>query len=220
MLLTGFPAGPPATNCWVLAPGPDAECLVIDPGIDAAAELDHVLESYHLHPVAVLLTHGHIDHTFSVVPVCAGHGIPAYISPADRGQLTDPYTALRMAQRIPLFGRDEFTEPSDVRALGDGDTVDLIDIALTVRATPGHTPGSVTFGTNGHLFSGDLIFAGSVGRTDLPGGSTDALLASIERTVLPLDDATVIHPGHGQETTVGAERARNPFLASMTGRMP
>lgn len=224
MLVDGFPAGPPATNCYVVAPAAGAECLVIDPGIDAQAPLEEVLSEHRLRPVAVLLTHGHFDHTFSVFPVCGAKDVPAYIHPADRHQLADPWSGVGMPKGIPLFGQLAFSEPDDVRELADGATIALAGLELRVDLAPGHTPGSVTFATPGAvrvnarveapvLFSGDLIFAGSIGRTDFPGGSYPEIIRSLARVVLPLPDDTIVLSGHGPATTVGQERRVNPFLA-------
>jgi len=200
----------------VVAPGEGEECVVVDPGVDAEAPLEEVLSRHRLRPVAVLLSHGHLDHTFSVVPVCGARGIPAWIAPADRGQLTDPWGGLGIAPGTPLLGRLTFAEPDDVLDLVDGATLPLAGLELGVRLAPGHTPGSVVFDLATPeaplLFSGDLLFAGSVGRVDLPGGSAADMTGSLARVVLPLDDATVVHPGHGPSTTIGRERAGNPFL--------
>lgn len=218
MLVVGFPAGPPQTNCWVVAPSDGEQCFVIDPGIEAVPALEEVLERRRLHPVAVLVTHGHFDHTWAVVPVCQARDVPAYVAAADRGQLTDPWTPVGMPPGTPLFGRLQWAEPADVRPLVDGATIELAGLKVRVDAAPGHTPGSVTFRCGGELFSGDLLFAGSVGRTDFPGGSTEQLFASLTRVVLPLPDDTPVRPGHGPDTTVGRERASNPFLAELVGR--
>lgn len=216
MLIAGFPAGSLGTNCWVVAAGPGSECLVVDPGQDAVSELDDVLAKHRLRPAAVLLTHGHFDHTFSVVPVCGARDIPAYIHPADRHQLADPWSGIGAPKGTPIFGQLDFTEPDDVRELADGQTLDLVGVSLTVQLAPGHSPGSVVFGLSTPdapvLLSGDLLFAGSIGRVDLPGGSETEMLDSLERVVLPADDATIVHPGHGPSTTIGEERRRNPFL--------
>jgi len=216
VFVVGFPAGPPATNCWVVATGSREQCVVIDPGIDAAGPLDDVLREHHLQPVAVLLTHGHLDHTFAVVPVCGSYGVPAYIHPSDRAQITDPWSWLRIPAGTPLFGRLEFTEPEDVRELADGQPLAIAGLDLTVRLSPGHTTGSVVFDLASPevplMFSGDLLFAGSIGRVDLPGGSEAQMLASLARVVLPTPDHTVVHPGHGPSTTIGRERATNPYL--------
>ncbi|MFL6075415.1 MAG: MBL fold metallo-hydrolase [Mycobacteriales bacterium] len=219
MLIAGFPAGPWQTNCWVVAPGPGEQCVVIDPGADAVDVLDDLLAEHRLHPVAVLLTHGHIDHTFSVVPVCEARDVPAYLHPADRGQLADPWSGLGIPPGTPLLGRLTFAEPADVRPLADGDTLDLAGLELVVREAPGHTPGQVAFGLDAPeapvLFCGDLLFSGSIGRSDLPGGDPEQMARSLSRLVLAAEDATVVHPGHGPSTTIGRERATNPFLADL-----
>ena len=221
MLVAGFPAGPPGTNCWVVAPVAGHECVVIDPGIGAAAPLDELLARHRLRPAAVVLTHGHFDHTFSVVPVCGARGIPAYIHPDDRHQLADPWSGIGAPSGTPLFGQLAFSEPDDVRELSDGQVLSLAGVELTARLAPGHTPGSVAFSLvtpdEPLFFSGDLLFAGSIGRVDLPGGSEEAMVGSLRRVVLPLEDATVVHPGHGESTTIGRERATNPFLRMAAG---
>lgn len=216
MLVVGFPAGPLATNCYVVAPAAGEQCVVIDPGVDAPAQLDEVLAEHRLHPVAVLLTHGHVDHTFSVLPVCEARDVPAFIHPADRHQLADPWSGIGAPAGTPIFGGLSFAEPADVRELADGQTMTLAGLDLSVRLTPGHTAGSVVFGLSTPdspvLFAGDTLFAGSVGRVDLPGGDRAALFDSLSRVILSLDDATVVHPGHGPSTTIGRERAHNPYL--------
>jgi hydroxyacylglutathione hydrolase len=221
VLVAGFPAGPPGTNCWVIAPGQGQECVVIDPGIGAEPMLAELFAKHRLQPAAVVLTHGHFDHMFSVAPVCGARDIPAYVHPADRYQLTDPWSGVRAPFGTPLFGQLEFTEPDDVRELADGQVLELAGVALTVQLTPGHTAGSVVFGLATPdapvLFSGDLLFAGSIGRVDLPGGSEEAMVDSLRRVVLPMDDATVVHPGHGESTTIGRERTANPFLRMAAG---
>ena len=216
MLVTGFPAGAFAANCYVVAPARGAECVIVDPGQDAQQGIDELLLRYRLKPIAVLLTHGHIDHMWSVAPVCGAKGIPAYIHPDDRELLADPAKGLSLAVGQQLFGGITFTEPDDVRELTDGSALSLAGLDFTVRHTPGHTPGSVTFGSENGLFSGDLLFAGSIGRTDLPGGDHQAMLRSLART-LTLPDDTLVLPGHGPQTTIGAERRTNPFL---TGLVP
>ena len=216
MLVTGFPAGAFAANCYVVAPARGAECVIVDPGQDAQQGIDELLLRYRLKPIAVLLTHGHIDHMWSVAPVCGAKGIPAYIHPDDRELLADPAKGLSLAVGQQLFGGITFTEPDDVRELADGSALSLAGLEFTVRHTPGHTPGSVTFGSENGLFTGDLLFAGSIGRTDLPGGDHQAMLRSLART-LTLPDDTLVLPGHGPQTTIGAERRTNPFL---TGLVP
>ena len=227
MLVTGFPAGAFAANCYVIAPAPGEECVIVDPGQDAAGGIEEILAEHRLKPVAVLLTHGHLDHMWSVAPVCGAKNIPAYIHPADRALLSDPARGFPLGVDQQLFGGLTFSEPDDVLELTDGLTLKLAGVELTVDHAPGHTPGSVTFGhaaeqaSPGVMFSGDLLFAGSIGRTDLPGGDYQTMLASLARVCLPLPDETIVLSGHGPATTIGAERAGNPFLAGLApGRGP
>jgi glyoxylase-like metal-dependent hydrolase (beta-lactamase superfamily II) len=202
----------------VVAAGRGEQCVVVDPGYDAVPALDDLLAEHRLAPVAVLLTHGHVDHTWSVTPVCGAKDVPALIHPADRPMLTDPTSGLGLPSGTPIMGRFEWAEPSDVRVLDDGETLALAGLELMVDSAPGHTPGSVTFRCDGQLFSGDLLFAGSIGRTDLPGGSYEQLQSSLVRVALALPDETLVRPGHGPDTTIGRERATNPFLVDLTAR--
>lgn len=219
VLITGFPSEVTATNCWVVALADGEQCIVVDPGIGIGAQLDDVISKHRLHPVAVLLTHGHFDHTFSVLPVCQARGVPAFIHPLDRGQLTDPWSGVGMPVGTPLFGSLTFAEPDDVREMNDGDKISVAGLDIAVRHAPGHTQGSVVFGLPGAdepvLFSGDVLFAGSIGRCDLPGGSMADMERSLRSVILPLDDATVVHAGHGPSTTIAGERATNPYLADL-----
>lgn len=224
MLIAGIPSAITATNCWVVAPAAGEQCVIIDPGIDIESRLDGVIADNHLHPVAVLLTHGHIDHTFAVVPVCQARDVAAYIHPADRGQLRDPWSGVGVPPGTPLMGLTGLTaaEPDDVRELGDGETIALAGLKFGVRHAPGHTRGSVVFGVDDvddtveQLFSGDVLFAGSIGRVDLPGGSMADMVTSLRDVILPLPDETVVHPGHGPSTTVGRERLTNPYLLDLS----
>jgi glyoxylase-like metal-dependent hydrolase (beta-lactamase superfamily II) len=218
VLVAGFPAGSFAANCYLVAPEPGAECIIIDPGQDAMPGIDEIIEQHRLRPVAVLLTHGHIDHIWSVVPVCGARDIPAYIHPADRALLSDPARGFSLQPGQDLLPGLTFTEPDDVAELADGAALELAGLEIVVSHAPGHTPGSVTFGLPGAaqaptLFTGDLLFAGSIGRTDLPGGDYPTILDSLARVCLPLPDETVVLAGHGPQTTIGAERGSNPFLA-------
>jgi hydroxyacylglutathione hydrolase len=218
VLVTGFPAGAFAANCYLVAPAPGEECVIIDPGQDAQRGIEELLDRYRLKPIAVLLTHGHIDHMWSVAPVCGAKGIPAYIHPDDREMLADPAKGMSLMAKQQFLGGMTFSEPDDVKALEDGGIVPLAGLDFRVGHTPGHTPGSVTFRSGGDdldaLFTGDLLFAGSIGRTDLPGGDHETILRSLART-LTLPDATVVLPGHGPTTTIGDERATNPFLTGL-----
>jgi glyoxylase-like metal-dependent hydrolase (beta-lactamase superfamily II) len=209
------------TNCFVIAPAAGEECVILDPGVGVEDEVDAVLREDKLKPTAVLLSHGHLDHVFAVVPVCGAKNVPALIHPSDREMMAEPAKAFGMPEGTPIFGRLTFGEPDDVRLLADGETVQLAGLDFGVDHTPGHTPGSVTFRSEDRLFSGDLLFRGSVGRTDLPGGSFEELMASLERSILPLPDEMTVHCGHLEDTTVGLERATNPFLAQLiNARLP
>jgi glyoxylase-like metal-dependent hydrolase (beta-lactamase superfamily II) len=221
VLIAGFPAGAWETNCYLLAPAAGEECVIIDPGHEAAAGVEEAIARHRLKPVAVVLTHGHLDHVASVVPVCGAHGVPAWLHPRDRYMLTDPAKALGRQIGAQLLGELTVGEPDDLRELTDGAELELAGLTLTVAHAPGHTQGSVTFRLPEQpevppvLFSGDLLFAGSIGRTDLPGGDHEAILRSLARVCLPLDDSTVVLAGHGPQTTIGRERAANPFLRGL-----
>jgi hydroxyacylglutathione hydrolase len=238
VLVAGFPAGAFAANCYVVASAPGQECVIVDPGQDAERGIEELLAEHRLRPAAVLLTHGHIDHIWSVAPVCGAKGIPAYIHPRDRVLLSDPAKGFPLGAGQELFGGLEFTEPDDVKELADGMTLSLVGLEITVNHAPGHTEGSVTFRlplergsarapitAQGKskmdeagidvLFSGDLLFAGSIGRTDLPGGDYPTILRSLAQVCLTLPDQTVVLSGHGPQTTIGAERRSNPFLAGL-----
>jgi hydroxyacylglutathione hydrolase len=223
VLIAGFPAGPWGTNCYVAATGPGAECVVVDPGKDAASGVAEVVREHRLKPVAVLLTHGHIDHMWSVTPVAGTYDATAFIHPEDRHLLSDPMAGISPETASMLLGgRYEFAEPDAVAELADRQIVELAGLQLTVDHTPGHTRGSVTFrapygeqGVSQLMFSGDLLFAGSIGRTDLPGGDHPTMLRSLTDKVLPLDDDIAVLPGHGEQTSIGRERATNPFLLEL-----
>jgi hydroxyacylglutathione hydrolase len=223
VLVRGFPAGPFGTNCFVAAPGPGSECVIVDPGKDSMEVVAQLIDEHDLHPVAVLLTHGHIDHTWSVVPLCDAHGIPAVIHAADRGQLNDPLSGLTPDTRsaVAYFAPDGLPagEPRELQLVSDADHLNVGGLDLAIRHAPGHTPGSVVFVGRDEtaavdvMFSGDLLFKGSVGRVDAPGGNWQDMLASLARVALPMADSTVVLPGHGEQTTIGHERRTNAYLA-------
>lgn len=223
MLVQGFPAGDFQTNCYVVAPGEGEACVIVDPGQDAEDGVRQLLARHRLTPVAVLLTHGHLDHMWSVTPVCDGDDIPAWIHPEDRYMLDDPIAGVGPmgAQLASMFPDLAFREPKKVELLTDRVELDLAGLRFTVDHTPGHTRGSMIFRSateegRGFVLAGDTLFAGGIGRTDLPGGSHDEMMASMRDRILVLDDGTAVLPGHGPETTVGRERATNPFLQGLT----
>ncbi len=223
MLIAGFPAGPWGTNCYVAATGPGAECVVIDPGKDAAEGVAQVVREHRLKPVAVLVTHGHVDHMWCVAPVAGTYDATAWIHPADRHLLANPMAGMSPeTTQMLLGGKYEFAEPDDVRELADLQELELAGLRFVVDHAPGHTKGSVTFrapysggDVSEVMFSGDLLFAGSIGRTDLPGGDHPTMLRSLRDKVLTLPDDVVVLPGHGEQTSIGRERATNPFLLDL-----
>lgn len=219
MLITGFPAGAWATNCYVVASGPGEPCVIIDPGQDSIDGVMDAIREHRLAPAAILLTHGHIDHVWSVTPIGRDFGIPAMIHVDDRYRLVDPAGTSFAAARDQVLAMTknslELTEPDEIRTFDADGALEVAGLTLTVRHAPGHTEGSAVFELPGEepvMFSGDLLFAGSVGRTDLPGGDPTAMRASLNRVVLSAPDAMVVMPGHGPQTTIGAERANNPYL--------
>jgi len=223
MLIAGFAAGPWATNCWVASSGTGNECVVIDPGKDSEAQLAEILSLHRLKPVAVLLTHGHVDHMWSVYPVASGYDIPAFVHPADRHLLANPFAGLSPegAAMVAAAG-GTFVEPSDIRELVDGMTLEIAGLNISIAHAPGHTAGCITYtdssGDTPVMFSGDVLFRGAIGRTDLPGGSAELMIDSLSRVILGASDETVVHCGHGPSTEIGIERATNPYLQNLVVR--
>lgn len=221
LLVAGLQAAAFGTNCWVLATGPGERCVVVDPGIGVVPGLAELLVEHRLRPAAVVLTHGHIDHVFSVRPVCGAHDVPAYLAPEDDWMLADPFSAISPQSREAFAAAGlEWTEPEDVRPLVDGATLEIAGLTLALTAAPGHTAGSVLVSTTtAHgapvTLSGDVLFRGSIGRTDLPGGNFRAMTRTLRDQVLTLPDETFVLPGHGPTTTIGAERAANPWLRDL-----
>ncbi|TWE12871.1 glyoxylase-like metal-dependent hydrolase (beta-lactamase superfamily II) [Rudaeicoccus suwonensis] len=231
VLAVSFPAAAFGTNCYVMATGRGQECVVVDPGIGVEEQLREVLQEFGLKPAAVLLTHGHIDHVYSVTPVCGGQ-IGAYIHTDDRYRLRDPLTSVG-PQIIGMFeqqfgSRATWTEPSDVVEVVGGQQLEIAGMRFGIRHAPGHTEGSVMFALDGipdgvpaeaevttTMLTGDVLFAGSIGRTDLPGGDHAAMERSLREVVLPLTDDTLLLPGHGPGSTMARERATNPYLQNL-----
>jgi glyoxylase-like metal-dependent hydrolase (beta-lactamase superfamily II) len=194
--------GPLQTNCWLVSDGAGGPLLVIDPAGDAQMLVDEVAGR---EIGAVVLTHGHFDHlaaAHELLTVCGGR---LMVHIADAAWITTPE-----GTGAALFGLTDTAPPAD-RELRDGDTIVVGGITAEVIHTPGHTPGSISLLVDGELFSGDTLFAGSVGRTDFPRGDSQELRASIAR-LAALPDTTVVRPGHGPDTTIGRERRVNPFF--------
>lgn len=208
------------TNCWIIAPQANSECLIVDPGIVAPSmvgQISEFLRKFNLKPIAALVTHGHLDHTFSVQPLCDGYGIPAYIHESDRRLLADPFKALQAGgmsdQIMQQLGVKSFAEPAAVETFRDCATLELAGFTLNIAHAPGHTAGSAVFTLDdAYLISGDVLFAGAIGRTDMPTGSSAAMKKSLTEKILPLADELIVLPGHGPQTTIGRERKGNPYL--------
>lgn len=209
-----------ATNAWLIAPdGPGGECVLIDAPPEPGPILQRLAEA-ELELVALISTHGHIDHVggASSVVHAQDHPVPVHIHDNDLHMLLDPAAGGGQLSRY-LEGLD-LRPPEIIKGLDDGTVVQGAGMRFEVLHTPGHTQGSVCLlasinDSGPMLFSGDHLFAGSIGRTDLPGGSFQQLMESMERKILPLDDAIPVLPGHGETTTIGRERMANPFLVEL-----
>ena len=219
MLIESFGAGPWQTNCYVLATGENSECIIIDPGLGSAPQIREIIEEKHLKPIATMLTHGHIDHMWSIFPVATGSGIPAFIHGDDRFLLNDPGAGVSIETKNALMdmmsSEDVFAEPADTRELTDKMTLELAGLTFTVLHAPGHTQGSILFefeGDRKQIFTGDVLFAGAIGRTDLPGSSPDDMDASLRDVVLQLPDSALVYPGHGPASDMATEKASNEYL--------
>lgn len=205
MTIIQIPNGVFAENCYLVVDEAARECAIVDPGEEAGLILHKVKETA-ARPVAIWVTHAHLDHVMGMPRVRAETGAPIYLHPADRPL----YDAVpRQAAAYGL--RCEPLPPPD-HAWAHGDTVRVGSLSFAVRHAPGHAPGHVVLVGETCVLGGDVLFAGSIGRTDLPGGDFDTLLSSIERELLSLPDATIVHTGHGPDTTIGRERRTNPFL--------
>ena len=201
--------GPFQANCYLVRRGPDA--IVIDPGAEPG-RLASLLEAWEAEPRAILLTHAHVDHVGGVAELVRRFALPVYLHPAD----APLYRAA--PEHAALFGIAVEPLPAPDEWLEHGERLSFGSIDLEVRHAPGHSPGGVVFVARAEAFVGDCVFAGSIGRTDLPGGDTRTLLASIRKQILSLPPDTALYTGHGPATTVAVEAATNPFLVRRQGQ--
>jgi len=202
-----IPNGAFAENCYLVVAPEAGECAIVDPGEEADRIL-RIVEQSGTKPVGIWCTHAHLDHVLGAAAVRAATGAPLYLHAADR-PLYD-----HVPEQAVAFGLPAPPErlPAPDRSWVHGDVVRVGATEFQVRHAPGHSPGHVALVGPGVVFCGDLLFQGSIGRSDLPGGDTATLMRSIERELLSLPDATIVYSGHGPETTIGAERRGNPFL--------
>jgi hydroxyacylglutathione hydrolase len=206
MKIIQIPNGAFLENCYLVVDEDAGECAIVDPGEEAGLIL-HKIHETGARPVAIWITHAHIDHVLGVPRVRTETGAPIYLHPADR-PLYD-----HVPEQAAAFGLGPVPRlPPPDRSWTPGEPIRVGGLTFDVRHTPGHSPGSVSLAGEGVVFSGDVLFQGSIGRTDLPGGDLTTLLAGIERELLVLPDSTIVYSGHGPTTTIGVERGTNPFL--------
>jgi hydroxyacylglutathione hydrolase len=205
-----FTVGPLQENCYLVRREGSDRALLIDPG-DEAGKLQGAMQELGVEPEAILLTHTHFDHIGAVAPLARATGAPVYCPREELPVLADPSAFFGA-----MFGPVEGWEAE--HAIDGGQRLQLAGFDVDVVATPGHSPGHVTFVLDGALFSGDVLFQGSIGRTDLPGADHETLMESIAALLERFDDDTKVHPGHMGLTTLGRERATNPFLQALAGR--
>lgn len=223
VFIASFVTGPWQANCYLLAAGPGSDCVIVDPGMGAMEMLSQGLAEHDLRPVAVAATHGHIDHIGSAREVSGKYQVPVLCPVADRHLLSDPMAGL-MAEAAPLleqfYGSTHLEEPDEVVDVEPDSHHELAGFDLEFMHAPGHTPGCsmIRFVDQEYgpiVMSGDVVFAGSIGRTDLPGGDATVMAHSLAEVVAGLDDASHLLPGHGPATTMAYERQTNPYLQGL-----
>ncbi|MBA3021312.1 MBL fold metallo-hydrolase [Propionicimonas sp.] len=222
MFLASFATGYWQANCYVVAlPGVD-QCVIVDPGQDSAAGVRSVIAENRFEPRAILLTHGHYDHVADAAQLADDYNVAVYIHPADRHLLSNPTAGLSSdgAAVVRKVIGENMALPARVEPYPLDRLLNLARLDFAVSHAPGHTAGSVliSLGFSGHrsirslVFTGDVVFAGSVGRTDLPGGNAEVMRRTLSEVVLGLPDTAALLPGHGEQTTMAVERAENPYL--------
>jgi glyoxylase-like metal-dependent hydrolase (beta-lactamase superfamily II) len=199
--------GPFEMNCYIVYSNSTRECILIDPA-DELEGISETISEHKLKPVAIFNTHNHVDHLRHVSEIQDEYDLPFYISEKDLPLVNS------LKDQGQLFGLEVSEPPKVTKFVEDGEQIDLIGEKFRILHTPGHSPGSICLLFKGHVFVGDVLFQGSIGRTDLFGGNYNQLLESIKTKLLTLPDETEVYPGHGPQTTIGRERKFNPFLNS------
>ncbi|MCL1837859.1 MAG: MBL fold metallo-hydrolase [Propionibacteriaceae bacterium] len=230
MFLTSFVSGHWQANCYIIAADDSKQAVIIDPGMEAANRISQLCTKHELTPAAVLCTHGHLDHVADAATVCAEYGIPAWIHSADRHLLADPLAGLSygLAPFINQLYPDGFSEPANVCHFDDHflptrepGRVEIAGIELTLIPAPGHTPGCVLImtesekdnPTRSHLvFTGDVVFDGSIGNTEFPGGDMEQMRHTLINRVLTLPAGAAILSGHGRQASLASQKLQNPYL--------
>ncbi|APF17474.1 beta-lactamase domain protein [Caldithrix abyssi DSM 13497] len=208
MRIIKIPVGPFEVNCYIVVDEESNRCFLIDPG-DEPEKIIKAIEEHHLTPTRVINTHNHIDHARHLYEIKQQFKIPFYIHEADLPLLE------ALKEQALFFGLNCSSVPEVDGFLEDGEEFEFGNQSVKILHTPGHSPGSVSVYLDGHVFVGDVLFKGSIGRTDLYGGNYNVLLESIKNKLLTLPEATVVHAGHGEDTTIGDEKRNNPFLRTM-----
>ena len=229
MFLATLTTGHWQANCYIVAAPGVAECVIIDPGQDAATGVRELLAEHQLKPKGLLATHGHFDHIASAAEIADEYNVPLWIHSADRHLLTEPAAGLSSdgAALVRQVLRTQLVEPARVEEFDGITEVNLARLKFSVTHAPGHTAGSVLLGLDYNsrhpqidrlVFSGDVVFAGSIGRTDLPGGDQRVMNRTLRDVVLPLSESCALLPGHGGQTTMARERLENPYLQAQSVR--
>jgi hydroxyacylglutathione hydrolase len=220
------------TNCWIIAPSSNSECIIVDPGIAIPSlnkAINETLSRHNLKIGAVLITHGHLDHTFSLVSATQDFfGIDCFVHELDRDLLTHPERAMGPQSQALVAElktaaviTDGFKEPNLTFSLNDGERLTMGEMKTVIHHAPGHTPGSIIVVVNDEiLISGDVLFKGSIGRTDLPRGSLSDMERTLREKISPLPEQLLVLPGHGEQTILGHELRTNSYLiAAQEGRL-
>lgn len=219
-----------ATNCWIIAPNRNSECLIVDPGIalpNLVRAIKEKLTEGNLKPVAILVTHGHLDHHFSLLPLQNDCGAGVLIHERDRDLLSKPERGLGaqglalMKELVNQYGTHQFAEPENITELSEENDLEIAGMKMFIQSTPGHTPGSIIANVDNELLiTGDTLFKGSIGRTDLPRGSISDMERTLREKIATQSGHLEVLPGHGERTRVDIELATNPYIAAaLEGRL-